>query len=102
MNDLRSKGEEGGKEWYKFLRGESVVQSGVDEIYVNGEVVKDKQKMCDEIASFWENIGGMNDMIEDRMVTINLSSQEVDWMNDEIGKDEIERYLKSLKNRKAS
>ena len=43
---LREKGLEGGREWYRFLRGEGMPdRESVEGLRVNGEYVTDKEKM---------------------------------------------------------
>ena len=60
IDELKEKGEEGSREWYRYLRGDKI-QSKVDEIVVNGSKIKDKTEISKEIKKFWQDIGGMND-----------------------------------------
>ena len=60
IEELREKGEEGGREWYKFLRGEE--SSKVDhivELVVNGRRIREREEMIREIEEYWKRIGGV-------------------------------------------
>ena len=44
MEDLRAKGEEGGREWYRFMRGEDgSEQVNVEELVVSDRIVKEEK-----------------------------------------------------------
>ena len=46
IEKMREKNQEGGREWYMFLRGENVAQdNGVDRLRINGEYVNDEQQI---------------------------------------------------------
>ena len=63
LDDLRNKGEEGGKDWYRFLQGKRKEEVKVNELSVNGICVHGKEAMSLAVKEFWENIGGMNDPV---------------------------------------
>ncbi|KAG0724529.1 hypothetical protein GWK47_040433 [Chionoecetes opilio] len=62
IRELREKGEEGGREWYKFLRGEESKHTGnVEELVVNGRSLREKKEMARAVEDFWKDIGGVNE-----------------------------------------
>ena len=103
VESMRAKGEEGSKNWHRFLRGEQCNNNFVvDGLYVNGETVRSDEKMKEAIASFWEEIGGMNESAEHRNINFNLPVVDMSDMDIKISKKEIESFLRKLKNEKAS
>ena len=102
ISELRRKGEEGGRDWYKFLRGEESRKIGkVDELIVNGETLREKESMIKAVEDFWEDIGGMNEP-ERELGTITQIRKIEEEMDEEMSLEEIERYVKKLKNGKAA
>ena len=101
IRKLRSTGENGGRDWYRFLRGEERKQSeSVDELVVNGETIKEKEKMVKAVEDFWMDIGGINEP-ERELGAITMARKIEEYMDDEISIEEIEKYVKKLKNGKA-
>ncbi|MPD06667.1 hypothetical protein E2C01_102491 [Portunus trituberculatus] len=50
---------EGGREWYKFMKGENMSENfDVWSLKVNGEVITEKNKIREAIRQFWEEVGG--------------------------------------------
>ena len=50
IQTLREKGIEGGREWYKFLRGENMSEGeNVESLKMNGEVITEKEKIKESI-----------------------------------------------------
>ena len=96
IRELRDKGEEGGKEWYKFLRGEEDRKTGnVEQLMVNGNIVREKEEMVKAVENLWKDVAGLN---EPGTSTIGRKMEEE--MDEEIMMDEIERYVKKFKNDK--
>ena len=55
IQSLREKGLEGGREWYRFMRGEQMSDGEkLESLKVNGVCVTDKERMKDAIKEFWE------------------------------------------------
>ena len=102
VDSMRAKGEEGSKNWHRFLRGEQCNHFKVDELCVDGETIGDKEKMKKVIAKFWEEIGGIEENLEQCAINLNLPSVNMNDMDMKIGKKEIETYLRKLKNEKAN
>ena len=99
VEELRGKGEEGGKEWYEFLRGDKCANDRVSELIVNGSRVNKR----DEIANFnWENISNMKGSnSNERDITLKLETKDLSSIDREIQRREIEELLKCLENGKA-
>ena len=103
VEELREKGEEGGRDWYAFLREEEDrVQPCVDEILVGEEILKGAEDIKREIKKFWEEVGGMTEQVELGEVNIESEKKIDEEMDEHLSKEEIRRYLKKLKNRKAA
>ena len=54
---MRARGEEGGRDWYRFLRGDKhSTDINIDEIVIDQKTMKDKGCIKVEIEKFWKNI----------------------------------------------
>ena len=100
---LREKGMEGGREWYRFMRGESMTENGdVKVLKVNGECITDEKRMKDAIKQFWEEIGGVGEVFDVRTDRITLERKNADELNKRISRDEVEKCVRKQKNGKAA
>ena len=100
IQSLREKGMEGGREWYRFLRGEGMPDSeNVESLKVNGAVVTDKEEMRRAIKEFWEEIGGVGEVFD---VDEGLERKDADELNERISREEVEKCVKKQKNGKAA
>ena len=103
IESLREKGMEGGREWYKFLRGENVSDSvGVESLKVNGEVVTEKEGMREAIRQFWEEVGGVGEVFDVREGCVTLERKNADELDVRISREEVEKCVKRQKNGKAA
>ena len=101
VKELRQKGEEGGREWYKFLRGEEGRKvERVEELIVNGRRVREREEMIKAVEEYWRDIGGVNEPDRD-IGNTTLGRKIEEGMDEEISMDEIERYVRKLKRGKA-
>ena len=53
VKELRDKGEEGNKDWYRYLRGDKCEDGRVSELMVNGDRVNDRKGIANAIEEFW-------------------------------------------------
>ena len=103
IEKLREKGLEGGREWYRFLRGESVNETEqVECLSVNNELVTDVEKMKECIKNFWENIGGMSETFEVREECVTLERKEAGELNERISREEVKTCVEKQRNCKAA
>ena len=103
VKELREKGEEGSKDWYRFLRGEKCADGRVSELLVNGDRVNDRKDIANAIKEFWENISNMNiDGMNERELELKIETKDLRSLDNVIQRTEIERVLKGLKNGKAT
>ena len=94
---------EGGREWYRFLRGENASDSeNVESLKVNGEIVTDRERMREAIGEFWEEIGSVNEVLNIREDCLTLESKDANELNERISREEVERCVKKQKNGKAA
>ena len=54
LDELRCKGEEGGKEWYRFLQGRGRNDDCVDEIVVENQRICGSKEIAHAVKEFWE------------------------------------------------
>ena len=101
VKELREMGEEGGKEWYKFMRGEEGRKmERVEELIVNDRRVRKRREKIKVVEEYWKDIGGVNE--PDRAIgNTTLGKKIEEGMDEEISMDEIERYVRKLKRGKA-
>ena len=102
ISNIRAKGEEGGRDWYKFLRDESTIgDQKITEIIVENTIIAGEENIKQEIGRFWHQL--CNSV---RNVPLNpnliLPRKEIPNFNHEFSKTEIKAYLKNLKNNKAA
>ena len=103
IQSLREKGVEGGREWYRFLRGEGMsVSENVESLRVNGAVVTDKEEMRKAVKEFWEEIGGVGGVFDAREGCVTLERKNANELNERISREEVERCVKRQKNGKAA
>ena len=103
IQSLREKGVEGGREWYRFLRGEQMSdREDVESLKVNGVCVTDKQEMKVAIKEFWEDIGGVGEELNVRVDCVTLERKDANELNEEISRDEVVRCVRRQKNGKAA
>ncbi|KAF2346026.1 hypothetical protein FHG87_023217 [Trinorchestia longiramus] len=97
VENLRSKGSDGIKEWYNFIQGNnrsSEVQ--IHELVVDGCKVSDHGQMVKAVVDFWEDIGGMNEpLIDEEPVTLQIGEYDLK-IEDEITCVEIKTFLKKV------
>ena len=103
VEELRKKGEEGGKQWYRYLRGDKNVKDGVTELVVNGKKVNKKKEIAAAVKVFWESMSNMNEdkQIESKFV-LQMNTKQLCAMNDELQRDKAEKVLKCLENWKST
>ena len=94
----REKGLEGGREWYRFMRGEQMAErENVESLKVNGECITEKEKMKEAVKEFWEEIGGVGEVLDVRLGCVSLERKDA-----MISREEVERCVKRQKNGKAA
>ncbi len=74
----------------------------LEELIVNGTAVKNMDEIKKAITEFWERIGGMYDSVEMNKVSLAIERKINEHMDVEIGRDEIAKFVKTLKNGKAA
>ncbi|XP_063857805.1 uncharacterized protein LOC135099405 isoform X1 [Scylla paramamosain] len=103
IQSLREKGMEGGREWYKFMRGENMSGSvGVERLKVEGVVITEKDGIREAIKGFWEEVGGVGEMFSVREECVTLERKNADELDERISRDEVERCVRRQKNGKAA
>ena len=103
--ELREKGEEVQKAWYKFMRGENYSKgTDVKELKVNGEMISGLEEIKDAISEHWQKIGGMNELTRDEGFVFQMEQKSLDENEmDEVPTiDEIKKVCEKLKNGKAA
>jgi hypothetical protein len=103
IDKLKEKGPDGIKDWYKFIQGNNRCKEvNVHEFLVNGHTVSERLQMVKAVEEFWEDIGGMNEQgIAVNVVNLQISEYDLQ-IEGEITCEEIESFLKKVKNGKAS
>ena len=103
METIKQRGGEGGREWYNFMRGESVTQGEISEIIVGGELITDRVEIARAIEDFWRGVGGiMDEETMDLTDQLSLPVGNFDSVETCITREEIKGYLGKLKNEKAA
>ena len=103
VKEMREKGEEGSKDWYRYLRGDKCEDARVSELMVNEDRVNDRKDIANAIKEFWEKIGNMNmDDRNEREFELKIETKDLSSLDSVIQRIEIERVLKGLKNNKAT
>ena len=102
MDELKRKGEKGGREWYQFLSGKKREEVCVEEVIVNGEKIAGKENVAKAVKVFWEDIGGMNEIHGIRERELLLGRWDMNELDREVSRSEVEQVLKKLKNGKAA
>ena len=100
---LKKKGLKGGREWYRFLRNESV--SGTDKVEclkVNGRIIENVEEIKECIKEYWEEIGGVGEVSGVSEVGITLERMDAEEIDERISREEVEACLKRQKNNKAA
>lgn len=104
VEELIGKGEEGGREWYKFLNGGKYAgDEGIEEMIIKGERVKGVKSIRENIKLFWEEIGRLEEGEEQRAgVDLSLMRFKWDGTEDEVfTTEEISKVIGKLKRGKA-
>ena len=100
---LREKGQEGGREWYRFMRGEGMLdRENIESLKVNGECITDRERMKVSIREFWEDVGGVGEVFDVRAECVTLERKDANELNERISKQEVEKCVKKQKNGKAA
>ena len=103
IEELREKGEEGQKEWYKFMRGDHRVKvTEVKELKVNDGIVSGVEEIKNAISEHWKRVGGMNEEQQNEMPLFEMEQKRLDEMDGEPDEEEIRKVCKMLKNGKAA
>ncbi|MPC58796.1 hypothetical protein E2C01_052805 [Portunus trituberculatus] len=103
IQSLREKGVEGGREWYRFLRGKGMHDNeNVESLRMIRALVTDKEDMRRVIEEFWEEIGGVGEIFGVREGCVTLERKDTDKMNERISKEEVEKCARGQKNGKAA
>ena len=61
-DELKRKGEKGGREWCQFLLGKKREEVCDEEVIANGEKIVGKENVAQAVKAFWEDIGRMNEL----------------------------------------
>ena len=102
LDDMKAKGEEGSREWFRYLRGDKV-DNKVEEIIVNGRKIKDMNEIASEIKAFWEDIGGMNvGHPPEYDIGLRINEMDMRGIEGQVERREVQKVLKHLKNGKAA
>ena len=102
LEELRRKGEEGGKEWYRFMQGKGREELSVEEIVVKKQRVQGKVEIGNAVKEFWEEIGGMNEPEVNTDINVLLREYDMSCLDCDITRVEVEQVVKKLKNGKAA
>ena len=103
VKEMREKGEEGSKDWYRYLRGDKCEDGKVSELMVNGDRVNDRKDIANAIKEFWKKIGNMiMDDRNEREFELKIETRDLSSLDSVIQRIEIECVLKGLKNGKAT
>ncbi|KAF2367208.1 Reverse transcriptase domain [Trinorchestia longiramus] len=103
VGNLRNMRPDGIKKWYNFIQGNNRSNEvQIHELVVDGCKVSDHGQMVKPVVDFWEDIGGMNEpLIDEEPVTLQIEEYDLK-IDDKITCEEIETFLKTVKNGKAS
>ena len=102
LHEMRAKGKEGSKEWFRYLRGDNI-NDKIDEILVNGKRIQERTEIVRKVKVFWENIGGMNEDVQmQRDIDFRITMRDLHEIDSVIDKHEVEEVLKHLKYGKAA
>ncbi|MPC93382.1 hypothetical protein E2C01_088508 [Portunus trituberculatus] len=77
-------------------------RENVERLRVNGTVVTDKEEMKKVIKDFWEEIGGVGEVLDVKEGCVTLERKDADELNERISREEVEKYVKRQKNGKAA
>ena len=102
IDRIREKGEEEGKDWYRFLKGDIKGMDNIDEIIVDGKVLSDRKDIKIEVEKFWKHLSGTEINWEEGSFDFKSVRKNIPEFDHEISKEEIRKYIKSLKNNKAA
>ena len=103
IQSLKEKGLEGGREWYRFMRGESMTESeDVKTLIVNGVCVTDEKEIQEAVKMFWEDIGGVGEVFDARGECLTLERKDAGELDEWISIDEVKKCVKRQKNGKAA
>ena len=103
IQSLKEKGLQGGREWYRFMRGESVTENeDVKALKVNDEYVTDEEEMKEAVKMFWEDIGGVGEVFHARGECLTLERKDAGELDEWISIDEVKKCIKRQKNGKAA
>ena len=105
LSGMKDRGEIGGSKWFRYLRGEKINEGqNVNQLLVDGRVIKGEDSMRTAIEDYWRKIGGVHEQrIEnERDVELELTMKDVQYVCEPPSYVEIERVVKRLKNDKAT
>ena len=102
LDELKRKGEEGGRDWYRFLQGKGREEVNVDELVVMNQSIRGKEQIAQAVKEFWEDIGGMNEVDVMNDAYMSVSTREMEGLDSMVRNAEVEHVLKNLKNDKAA
>ena len=103
IQSLKEKGLQGGREWYRFMRGENITESeGVKDLKVNDRYVSDEEEMKEAVKMFWEDIGGVGEVFDARSECLTLDRKDAAALDEWISIDEVKKCVKRQKNGKAA
>ena len=102
IQSLKEKGLQGGREWYRFMRGESINENeDVQTLKVNEECVTDERIIKEAVKEFWEEIGGVGEVFDARDECLTLERRDTGDLDEWISTDEVKKCVKRQKNGKA-
>ena len=102
VDSIRDKGEENGRDWYRFLKGDEYNENETPEFFiVNGEKVLGKSQMTNEIEKFWKAIGGDSTGKSGNDLNFSIKKFVLSNLDHEISIVEIREYVKKLKKNKS-
>ena len=102
LEELRRKGEAGGREWYSFLQGKNRNDVVVDEITVRNQRVQGKKEIASAVKEFWEEVGGVSEPVVSRDIHLSINEKDMSELDQDIMRAEVEVVVKRLKNGKAA
>ena len=102
IDKIRGKGEEEGKDWYRFLKGGVRGEEKIDELIVDGQVINDKNNIKLEVEKFWKHLSGSEFNWEEGNLNFQSARKIIPNFDHEFSKQEIRNFIISLKNDKTA
>ena len=89
------------REWWKFIRQKKREGQKTITLSVDGKMVEKEEEICSEVEKYWKNVmfQELPDIKEDILRTTARNEFEISLY---FTRDEVEKYLKHIKNNKAT